>query len=107
MKLYVIRHGETDWNCRRRLQGEADIPLNGNGQRLAEITREHMGRIPFDLVITSPYQRARKTAQIITGAADIPCIQDARIREITWGDWDGLTPEEIANAGGKERFEQF
>lgn len=107
VKLYVIRHGETDWNCRRKLQGESDILLNENGRRLAEITRENMGTIPFDLVITSPYQRARETAQIITGNADIPCIQDARIREITWGDWDGLTPEEIAEAGGKERFELF
>ena len=107
MKLYVIRHGKTDWNCRRKLQGESDILLNENGRRLAEITRENMGTIPFDLVITSPYQRARETAQIITGNADIPCIQDARIREITWGDWDGLTPKEIAEARGKERFEQF
>ena len=41
MKLYFIRHGETSWNCKRKLQGEADIPLNENGRKLAKATRKN------------------------------------------------------------------
>ena len=74
MKLYFIRHGETSWNCKRKLQGEADIPLNENGRKLAEITRKNMGNVHFDMVITSPYKRAKETAQIITGLKKIPYI---------------------------------
>ena len=107
MKLYFIRHGETDWNCNRRVQGEADIPLNENGRKLAEITRENMGHVEFDMVITSPYKRALETAQILINYKKLPYITDARIREITWGDWDGLTPEEIEHCGGKDCFETF
>ena len=107
MKLYIIRHGETEWNCKRKLQGESDIPLNENGRILAEITRKHMGLNSVDLIITSPFQRAQETARILTGEADIPCISDSRIREITWGDWDGLTPEEIEKIGAQKRFELF
>lgn len=107
MKLYFIRHGETSWNCKRKLQGEADIPLNENGRKLAKATRKNMGNVNFDMVITSPYKRAQETAQIITGFKKIPYILEERIREITWGKWDGMTPEEIEQIGGKERFEMF
>ena len=52
MRLYIIRHGETDWNTAGRLQGQADTQLNEKGIRLAQITAEGMKTIPFDLCIS-------------------------------------------------------
>lgn len=54
MLLYIIRHGETQWNVEGRLQGQSDTQLNENGIRLAKVTAEGMKDIPFDLGITSP-----------------------------------------------------
>ena len=90
MRLYIIRHGETLWNTQGRLQGKADIDLNENGIRLAKVTADGLKDIPFDLAITSPLLRARKTAEIVVGDRKIPILEDARIEEITFGEWEGL-----------------
>ena len=96
MLLYVIRHGETKWNADGRLQGCADIPLNENGRELARITGEALKEVPFDLIITSPIQRARETGALVAEPSEryygrkIPVILDDRIREIDWGSWEGL-----------------
>ena len=96
MLLYVIRHGETKWNADGRLQGCADIPLNENGRELARITGEALKEVPFDLIITSPLQRARETGALVAEPSEryygrkIPVILDDRIREIDWGSWEGL-----------------
>lgn len=96
MLLYIIRHGETDWNNIGRLQGSADIPLNENGRQLARITGEALREVPFDLVITSPLQRARETGELVTVPSGkyfgrtIPVLEDDRLREIDWGSWEGL-----------------
>ena len=55
MDIYVIRHGETDWNAQRKLQGQEDIPLNEKGRRLAAVTAEAMKDIPF----AAAYSRER------------------------------------------------
>lgn len=90
MNLYLIRHGETDWNIVKRLQGATDIPLNENGEALARKTCEGLKEIPFDIIFTSPLKRAYRTAEIIRGGRDIPIISDERIREICFGDYEGL-----------------
>lgn len=90
MKLYFIRHGETDWNIVKRLQGSTDIPLNENGEALARITAEGMRDIPLDLIFTSPLKRAHRTAELIRGNRDIPIVIEERIREICFGDYEGL-----------------
>lgn len=90
MRLYLIRHGETDWNTVKRLQGATNIPLNENGEKLARITGEGMQDIPFDLIFTSPLKRAYRTAELIRGDRDIPIVEEPRIREICFGDYEGL-----------------
>ena len=90
MKLYLIRHGETDWNIVKRLQGATDIPLNENGEALARETAEGLKEIPFDMVLTSPLKRAYRTAEIVKGNREIPLIIEERIREICFGDYEGL-----------------
>ena len=90
MKIYFIRHGETDWNILKRLQGATDIPLNENGEALARETAEGLKDIPFDIIFTSPLKRAYRTAEIVKGNRDIPLIIEERIREICFGDYEGL-----------------
>lgn len=90
MRLYLIRHGETDWNIVKRLQGATDIPLNENGEKLAKITAEGMKEIPLDRIYTSPLKRAYRTAELICRDRRIPIIKEDRIREICFGDYEGL-----------------
>lgn len=90
MKLYLIRHGETDWNALKRLQGMTDIPLNEKGEELAQKTGEGMKEISIDLIYTSPLKRALRTAELIRGEKKIPIITDERIREISFGKYEGM-----------------
>lgn len=90
MRLYVIRHGETSWNVARKLQGHAGADLDENGVRLAEVTAEGMKDILFDLCFTSPLIRAKHTAEIILAGRSVPIIEEPRIMEISFGEWEGL-----------------
>lgn len=89
MKLYIIRHGETVWNTKRRLQGQTDTQLNENGRELARITARALRDVPFDLAFTSPLQRAAETAEIILDGRNVPIIKEERIREISFGVLEG------------------
>ncbi len=90
MQLYIIRHGETQWNTQLRLQGQTDIPLNENGRALARETACALADVPFDLALTSPLCRARETAEILLAGRDIPLIDEERIREISFGTLEGV-----------------
>ncbi len=90
MRLYMIRHGETDWNVKRRFQGQSDIPLNDEGIRLARVTARAMADVPFTRIYTSPLKRAYETAIIVKGERNIPVIKDVRIIEIGFGEYEGL-----------------
>lgn len=90
MLVYLIRHGETDQNKQRKLQGQSEYELNAYGKELAEKTKEALHEIPFDYVFSSPLLRALETANIIRGNRDIPLIQDKRIQEISFGEYEGL-----------------
>ncbi|MDD3338491.1 MAG: histidine phosphatase family protein [Lachnospiraceae bacterium] len=89
MKLYVMRHGETPWNAEVRLQGCADVPLNENGVRLARETGQALSHVEFDAAIVSPLKRAKTTAELVLGDREIPFIEDSRIQEISFGEWEG------------------
>jgi probable phosphoglycerate mutase len=100
--LYLIRHGETDWNRQGRLQGGQDIPLNDLGRaqaaeaakRLAKLRPDHSG---LDYV-ASPMLRARETMSILRATLSLGedgVRLDDRLREITFGAWEGLTWPEL------------
>lgn len=97
MKLYMMRHGETDWNKQGRIQGSADIPLNEYGIALARQTRDGMQKegIHFDHVFTSPYIRARETARIIAGIPEEELKVRESIREMSFGSFEGIRLSEV------------
>lgn len=91
MIIYLFRHGETDWNKERRLQGQSDIPLNDFGRALAEETAAALKDIPFDAAFCSPLGRAAETAAIIArrNPRPVPLTEDVRLMEIHFGPYEG------------------
>lgn len=89
MKLYIVRHGETAWNKERRIQGQVDIPLNEFGRKLAQKTAKGLAKIPFDLCYSSPLSRAKETAALILQGRKTPVIEDRRIMEMAFGEYEG------------------
>ena len=89
MELYLIRHGETDWNRQNRLQGNIDVPLNAEGLRMAEVAAERLSSVHFNKIFSSPLSRAFTTAEIICkNQADL-IKKDDRLREISFGSGEG------------------
>ena len=82
MKIYLVRHGETEWNKEYRLQGQADTRLNDYGRELAVITAEALKEIPFDVIYHSPLSRAEETAVILKRDRKIDIIADERLKEM-------------------------
>lgn len=90
MKLYLIRHGETDWNRRRKIQGRADIPLNKAGREQARSAAGKMAGIPVDAAYSSPLLRARETAEIfLEGRENCPLHTSRLLKEISYGAGEG------------------
>jgi broad specificity phosphatase PhoE len=109
--LYLIRHGQTDWNVEGRLQGQRDIPINARGIKQAAdaalalqalVPRRDDGRHLADLpFISSPMSRTRQTTEILRqtlGLAPDAYATDDRLKEITFGTWEGLTWRELQAA---------
>jgi broad specificity phosphatase PhoE len=101
-KLYFIRHGETDWNAEGRLQGQRDIPLNDVGRVQAEETGSILARLEAryeDLAYwASPLSRTRETMEILRTRLGLhpPAYRtDDRLKEVSFGDWEGLTWPEV------------
>lgn len=95
MKILIIRHGETDWNCEKRLQGRTDIELNDTGRKQAFEAKKMLDKRDIDLVVCSPLKRARETASIIVGERNIPIICDDRVMERSFGDIEGSLIKDI------------
>ena len=104
--LYYVRHGLTDWNAAGRLQGRHDVPLNAEGRvqavRCADIladlfAREGRGPQAYDYV-SSPLIRARETMDVVRATLGLDPSGyrlDARLAEISFGDWEGLTYQDV------------
>lgn len=109
MNIFVIRHGETDWNKQFRLQGRTDIPLNDSGREQAKKTAEglkHEG-IFFDAVYSSPLCRAVETAEILSGFSKDKIKTDSRIIELSFGKAEGTTPAERKGNEALSAFNAF
>ena len=92
MNLYIVRHGQTDWNLEGRIQGLSDVELNKTGIYQAKALRDKLSNVNFDLCISSPLKRAAKTAEIV---ADNRCkiIYDGLLVERSYGKKEGAISE--------------
>ena len=87
--LYIMRHGKTDWNVSHKLQGRTDIELNDEGRKMAEEAADLYKNIHFDICYCSPLKRAKETAEIFLDGRDIPIICDDRLKEMSFGKYEG------------------
>ncbi len=95
-ELYLVRHGETDWNRQHRIQGLTDIPLNDTGREQAQAAGRLLTRRTWDAIYTSPLSRARETASIIAAENGLPePIAVEQLVERNYGDAEGLNFAEI------------
>lgn len=104
MKLYVTRHGKTDWNEQRRICGATDIDLNAEGQAQARALSPLLQEKGVDVVITSPLRRAVHTARLAAGPLGLPVLQDARLTERSFGEFEGCGYDEPALVASRAHF---
>jgi broad specificity phosphatase PhoE len=102
MKLYVIRHGETDWNARRLFQGQINTSLNEKGEEQAREAKKRIQQmgLTFDAVYSSPIDRAARTIEIITGMDRSQFCLDDRLMEVNFGPLDGTPFDKEAPQAG-------
>jgi broad specificity phosphatase PhoE len=108
MAIYLIRHGETDWNRQGRLQGLEDIELNSTGVRQAQACARALSGLTISGIVTSPLRRAKVTADIIAAELGLPVIVDAGLTERDFGRLSGLTAAEreaLLKTGGDHQEE--
>ncbi|HET8603710.1 MAG TPA: histidine phosphatase family protein [Marmoricola sp.] len=91
-ELWLIRHGETEWSRDGRHTGITEVPLTPQGEEVARGLRERLAGVRFDLVLTSPRERARRTAEL-AGFSDVRV--EADLAEWDYGDYEGITTAEI------------
>ncbi len=106
IKLYLIRHGETQWNTAKRFQGWTDIELNENGLKQAELLGRRFEGIHIDELYSSPLKRAVKTAEEISKARGLDIKTSEYFKEINFGAWEGKTRSELSELYGNE-FDDF
>lgn len=94
--IYLVRHGETDWNRELRLQGITDVPLNRAGLAQAHRLAKRFRHLRISVVFTSPLSRARQTARVVCRAANWPVVAEDDLREIDHGMWTGMSTRAIA-----------
>lgn len=93
--LYIVRHGETDWNKMGKYQGITDIPLNENGLNQAKACGNALKDVTFDRILSSDLSRALVTAETIRGDRTTPITVDKRLRELNFGDWEAMLFSDI------------
>src|SRR5512140_2223440 len=94
-ELWLIRHGQTDWNLEGRYQGQGDMPLNATGLAQAEAFAASLDGQRFAALYSSDLQRAFQTALAISRKTGLPILPEVRLREIHQGQWQGRTLDEV------------
>lgn len=103
LNLYFVRHGQTEWNVAKKIQGRKDSKLTEQGLKHVEKLRDHLIDFKWTAVYSSPSKRALKTTEIIIGSQSFHSInKDERLMEMHLGDWEGMTMQEIENINAKQ-----
>ena len=94
-RIIVVRHGQTEWNRVVRFRGVIDVPLNETGLAQARAVGRRLAPLPISAVYSSPLSRALQTAQAIAEPHGLTVVPHAGLKDISFGAWGGLTPEEV------------
>src|SRR5690606_1990432 len=105
-RLCIVRHGETDWNTARRIQGQIDIPLNDRGREQARAAAQGLAGETFAAIYSSDLQRARDTAAAASAVLKLPVQLEAGLRERHYGEYQGLTQDDIRARPDHARYLQ-
>ncbi len=105
-KIFLIRHGETEWNAIGKLQGSSDIQLLPEGIKQARLLAEHAPFHAVDAIYSSDLLRAVMTAEILAEKFGLPVIKERGLRETSFGEWEGRFLSELAKENPKG-FEKF
>ena len=108
MKLFLTRHGQTDWNIARRYQGQTDVPLNETGTLQTALLAQRLSTHVIHAIYSSDLSRAMTTAKAIAEAQQLTPVlhSDPRWRELSFGDWEGMTYQEMS-AQSPELFDAW
>ncbi len=92
MKLIFLRHGQTEWNALQRYQGHTDIPLNDRGREQAQKAADYLLKYQqVEAIYCSDLSRTQETAQIAADKLKLPVLLDSRLREASFGNWEGMS----------------
>lgn len=94
-KVFLIRHGETEWNAKGKYLGLTDLPLTKKGEAQANALAKYLAKEPISMLYCSALKRARGTAEAIAEEKDLEIFVDPDLNEIDFGNWEGLTYAEI------------
>ena len=95
MHVYVVRHGQTDWNLQNRVQGVADIPLNEEGRSQAIALCSTIRSLSIDFIFSSPLKRTIETAILLNQEKMVPLFLEERLKERDYGEFEGLNKKEF------------
>ena len=104
MKLYLVRHGETELNVKKVYYGSTDCELTERGKEQAVSLKTAFASVPLDLVLESPLKRAKTTVDLILGEKEVPRLEDDRLKELDFGGWEGKSYTELQ---GDPLYEQW
>lgn len=102
MKIYITRHGETDWNVEGRMQGAKNSNLTERGKLDAIKLGYSLNNVEIDYIYTSPLTRAYDTASLIKGDRDIPIEIYEDLKEMNFGVWEGMHSKDVIREYGEE-----
>jgi broad specificity phosphatase PhoE len=100
LRLFLIRHGETEWNVKGVFRGRVDVPLSDVGVKQAEALGNYLSEVDFEAIYSSPLKRSLDTAMAIARFQKrrVDVIADERLIDISYGDWEGKLEDEVKKA---------
>ena len=104
--IYIVRHGQSEYNVQRRMAGHADPPLTKHGEKQAKLLSKKLARIQFDAVFSSDLIRAKRTAEIISLDKKLAVITTERLREQHFGKFEGASYEKF-NAAFRQLLHNY
>lgn len=107
MRLILVRHGQTEWNAGGRYQGQSNVALSETGRKQAISLAEHFPVNALDAIYASDLDRAKETAECVGQKLGVAVRMESAFRELSFGDWEGLTYQEISSRWPEEADKLF